>query len=218
GPYLNHSRWEDPVKWDSFGAATVMQYLVTGELLDHGRLPVLTSLALIGAAWILWGLYRTRKMNPADALVLGGAALWLLVFFGRATWGPLLLLLGAVPDLHLHRTIGALHVFLVFLAAIGLVAACGELARRVHIAAALVFVVAALAPMLQERAAYLSANEAGGNAIAGAYAAGQTTIDRVIADVAARGGRVYAGLGTGWGAGFRVGPIPFFALLNMSLV
>ena len=133
GPILNHSRWEGQWKWDSFGAATVMKYLVTGELLDHGRPPVLSLLALLGAAWILWNFYRSRSMKPAHALVLSGAVLWLLVFFGRATWGPLLLLLGATRDLHLHRTIGAVQVFLVLLAAIGLTAVIEPvIATRAH--------------------------------------------------------------------------------------
>ncbi len=218
GPILNHSRWEGQWKWDSFGAATVMKYLVTGELLDHGRPPVLSLLALVGAAWILWNFYRSRSMKPAHALVLSGALLWLLVFFGRATWGPLLLLLGATRDLHLHRTIGAVQVFLVLLAAIGLTAVMSQLSQRVHIAAALVVAVAALAPMIYERSRYLAGNESGGYQMAAAYAAEQNLAERVIADVRQRGGRVYAGLGTAWGARFEVGPVPFFALLNMGLV
>ena len=71
---------------------------------------MLSLLALLGAAWILWNLYRSRRMKPAHALVLSGALLWLLVFFGRATWGLLLLLVGATRDLHLHRTIGAENI------------------------------------------------------------------------------------------------------------
>ena len=57
GPILNHSRWEGQWKWDSFGAATVMKYLVTGELLDHGRPPVLSLLALAG-----------RRLDPVELL------------------------------------------------------------------------------------------------------------------------------------------------------
>ena len=49
-PILNHSRWEQSWKWDSFGAGVVLKALFTGELLDHGRLPVLSLLALLGAA------------------------------------------------------------------------------------------------------------------------------------------------------------------------
>src|SRR5205085_9730868 len=54
GSNINHSRWEAVWKWDSFGAGHVLKLLFTGELLDHGRLPVLTLLALAGAALFYW--------------------------------------------------------------------------------------------------------------------------------------------------------------------
>ncbi len=62
---LNHSRWEQSWKWDSFGAGVVLKALFTGELLDHGRLPVLSLLALLGALLILWRLYRERRLAGA---------------------------------------------------------------------------------------------------------------------------------------------------------
>jgi hypothetical protein len=102
-PILNHSRWEQPWKWDSFGAGVVLKALFTGEVLDHGRLPVLSLLALLGSLVILWRLYREHRLTTAEVFVLSAAVLWLLVFFGRPTWGPLLLLLGATRDLHRRR-------------------------------------------------------------------------------------------------------------------
>jgi hypothetical protein len=234
GPILNHSRWEQPWKWDSFGAAAVVKMLLSGELLDHDRLPVLSLLALAGAAGICWSLYRSRRRSnvgqasrPAQYMagreacptfVIAGALFWLLVFFGRATWGPLLWLLGATPDLHVHRTIGAVQVFLVLLAAMGLVEVCKLLAERVHVAAAIVAAIAILSPMLYERSQYLARNEARGYQMAGAYAAEQGTVEAVIENVRQTGGRVYAGLGTTWGPKFNIAGIPFFAFLNMALV
>jgi hypothetical protein len=218
GPILNHSHWEQPWKWDSFGAAAVMKMLLSGELLDHDRLPFLSVLALAGAAGICWSLYRSRRLAPAQWFMIGGALFWLLVFFGRATWGPLLWLLGATPDLHVHRTIGAVQVFLVLLAAVGLVEVCRLLAERVHVAAAIVAAVALVSPMLYERSQYLARNEARGYQMAGAYAAEQGTVDAVIENVRQAGGRVYAGLGTTWGPKFNLAGIPFFAFLNMALV
>src|SRR4029077_16900983 len=102
----------------SFGAGVVLRALVTGELLDHGRPAVLSLMALIGAVLVSWRFYKTRKLPAAQGFVLCAAVFWLLVFFGRPTWGPLLMLIGAMRDLHLHRVVGALHVFLVLLAAI----------------------------------------------------------------------------------------------------
>ena len=48
---INHSRWEPSWKWDSFGANQVTKLLFTGELLDHGRAPAFTLLALLGVAF-----------------------------------------------------------------------------------------------------------------------------------------------------------------------
>ena len=217
-PFLNHSRWEGQWKFDSFGAAAVLKMLLTGELLDHDRPPVLTLLAVVGSLSIAWAFWRLRKLMRMERFLLGGTVLWLLLFFGRATWGPLLWILGAVPDLHLHRTIGALQLFLVLLAAHGLTALWNALSRRVHVGAALAVAILAAAIMCRERARYLAQNEEGGNRIQSAYAAEQPAMDAVIANLRQAGGRTYAGLGTTWGPQFSVAGIPFFAFLNMSLV
>ena len=127
-------------------------------------LPVLSLLALLGAVLILWRLYRDHRLPAPEGFVLSGAVLWLLVFFGRPTWGPLLLLLGAVRDLHLHRVVGAVHIFLVLLAAIAMEAGWRAIgAPRVRSWAALLLTLMVLAPMLQERARYLARNETDGN-------------------------------------------------------
>src|ERR1051326_5317741 len=82
---INHSRWEPVWKWDSFGAGTVMQWFVTGDLLDFGRMPVLTVLAVSGA--LLWfRRSRREEPDPAHVFIALGATLWLLFFFGRPFW------------------------------------------------------------------------------------------------------------------------------------
>lgn len=215
---LNHSRWEPVWKWDSFGAAVVLKSLVTGEVLDHGRLPVMSLLALLGAGLILWRFYKTRRLPAAEAYVLAGAVLWLLVFFGRPTWGPLLLLLGVTRDFHLHRVVGAVQVFLVLLAAIAMETGWRELSRRGYVAAALLLTLVALAPMLQERARYLALNETQGTEMLIAVDSEQAVLNAAIGSAKLAGGRIYAGSGLGWGAKFQTGNIPFFAFLNMDLV
>src|SRR5260370_29508424 len=64
GSNINHSRWESVWKWDSFGAGAVLKWLFTGELLDHGRLPVLTLLSLAGAGLFAWN-WRQRRPTSA---------------------------------------------------------------------------------------------------------------------------------------------------------
>ena len=75
--HINHSRWEPAWKWDSFGAAQVTRWLFGGELLDHGRLPVLTLLALVGAGLFAWNRLRGRNSaarTPGDAGKVPGRA------------------------------------------------------------------------------------------------------------------------------------------------
>jgi hypothetical protein len=218
GPILNHSRWEQSWKWDSFGAVVVLKALFTGEVLDHGRLPVLSLLALLGGVVILWRLYREHRLPAPEGFVLSAAVLWLLVFFGRPTWGPLLLLLGATRDLHLHRVVGVVHIFFVLLAAIAMETGWRQLARRGYAAGALLATLVVLAPMLQERARYLARNEADGTEVMIAVDTEQGVLDAIVGNVKQTGGRVYAGGGLGWGAKFQIGNIPFFAFLNTELI
>ncbi|HEV2446955.1 MAG TPA: hypothetical protein VGS58_13585, partial [Candidatus Sulfopaludibacter sp.] len=116
---VNHSRWEFAWKWDSFGFGQVLQWLLTGELLDHGRLPVLTLLAFGGAGWFFWLSYRRRESDPAHGFVLLAAGVWIAIFCGRPLWGPLLEVLGISKDVQLHRVIGGAQIFLILLAAVG---------------------------------------------------------------------------------------------------
>ena len=65
-PLINHSRWEQPWKWNSFGFVEVVRQLLTGGLLDYGRPPVLTLLA--AGAVALWGLsLGTRRWGGTRA-------------------------------------------------------------------------------------------------------------------------------------------------------
>src|SRR5260370_28976830 len=72
-PILNHSKGEGAWKWDSFGAPAVLKMLVTGELLDHDRPAVLSLLALVGALWLGWTLYRELRLPTTQWYVLSGA-------------------------------------------------------------------------------------------------------------------------------------------------
>ena len=89
---------------------------------------------------------------------ISGAALWILLFFGRPFWGPVLWLFAATPDIHLHRVLGAAQIFLVVLAAIGLAAIWNELSRRVHVAAAVAATLVLFYPMVRERGEFLEMN------------------------------------------------------------
>ena len=218
GAWINHSRWEQLWKWDSFGAWQVLKMLFTGELLDHGRVPALTLLAAMGGAAWWWDRRRGQKIPAAWRFVTYGAGFWLLLFFGRPFWGPLLKLLGASEDVPLHRLIGGVQAFLVLLAGIGLAALWREAARRWRVAAAAALTLVLLYPMARERAHFLANNAAWGKRSLEAYAANRTSIEAAIANVRERGGRVYPGLAAQWGGKFKIGDVPFYGFLTTAHV
>ena len=202
GAILNHSRWEPAWKWDSFGAATVLQYLLTGKLLDAGRLPVLSLAALAGLVIVI---RRWRTASPAGQFAVAGALLWVLISFGRPFWGPALWLIGISPDMQLHRVIAGAQMFLLLLAGLALGELCRTLRERRLTALAAVIVLAALAPPVWERTAYLRDNAAWGRANLAAYEAAAPALNATIDLVKARGGRVYAGVPAGWGGAHKIG-------------
>jgi hypothetical protein len=154
---INRTPQDQSWKSDSFGAGQVLEWLVTGRILDSGRFPILSLLVLAGLI-VLWRRFFTpRGMEFAAKFVLAGAAFWTLLFFGRPFWGPALWLLGVTPDFHLHRVLGGAQVFLVLLAAIGLAAIWRELSRRLHLAAAVGATLLLFYPMVRERGQFLRA-------------------------------------------------------------
>ena len=114
-PYMNRSVWEKPEKYDSYGYEWVLGALVRGELFDFGRFPWLTC-------WLAWAWRFACGVGGMSAIAYLAVlfVLWLLLYFGRPTWGVLLDLLPMSRDLHLHRLIGGVHLGAVFMAGVGL--------------------------------------------------------------------------------------------------
>ena len=205
GGYFNISPYLDRAKYDGFGAGPVLTWLVTGDLFDHGRWPVLT---------MLFGLGLAVAVVVRDALALrvtAAGAVLLILYFGRPTLGPFVDLLPMHEGLLLHRFIGGFE-----LAAVPLIGVGGgflfDLASRrlplrpVALAAATLFVI--LAPALAERWAFYGQNTAWLQQTAVALAAdadAKTIIDRIATG---RPGRAYAGLRANWGATLDFG-LPF---------
>lgn len=80
---------------------TTFNWLADGDLLDYGRLPVLTVLLALEVSSTL--LARTR-------LALALLVLWLAVCLGRPTWGRLADLLPIEEEPLSHRFIGGVPV------------------------------------------------------------------------------------------------------------
>jgi hypothetical protein len=214
---VNHSRWEAPWKWDSFGAPHLLGALVSGRLLDGGRGPWLSILCLAGTLAAVW-----RVRDPLPRRLIALATLWLALFFGRQTWGRLLLLAGVPGDLPLHRLQAAFELAAVLLAAWGtdrVVRAAGAASRALGWALAAgaagccLFIGA-------ERAAFLSEGARWGDESLAAFEASRADLEASLADVRAivaeRPGRAAAGLAAGWGGQFKVGAVPFYAFLTRA--
>ena len=84
---------------NGYGARQVLDWLVTGQLLDAGRLPVVTMFAALGLAlaWLAWS-------GDADArALLTALAVCLLFAFGRTTFGSLAEVIPGSADLFFRR-------------------------------------------------------------------------------------------------------------------
>ncbi|MCG8455638.1 MAG: hypothetical protein MI919_05100, partial [Holophagales bacterium] len=218
-PRINQSRWEPGWKWDSHGAPEILSWLWRGELLDAGRFPILSLLALLGASVVGWQL-RAGRSRPAATFTLAGAALWLGLYFGRPTWGGALELLGLGPLTHLHRLIGGLHFFLLLLAALGLVGVWRALAAhpRAGRPLALVATLLLITPAVLERLSFLGQNRTWGETNLQAHRAEAASL-AVALDLAEQApGRVFPGLAAGWGGDFRVGWVPLSAHLSQRRI
>jgi hypothetical protein len=207
---------------NGYGARQVVDWLVSGQLLDHGRLPVVTVFAAVGfgLAWLAWS-------SDADArALLVALAVCLLFAFGRTTFGSLADLIPGSADLFFRRFMMGVQLAALLLAGRGAawLAAHGLrlLGARVRrwppglaAAAVLLAAIAVLAPAWLQLGAY---DRHDGAAIAAQRRADDTQgaeLDRLVAMIERDGGgRTYAGMPSNWGAEFTVGTVPVFKYLE----
>jgi uncharacterized membrane protein len=212
---VNRSRWEAPFKWDSYGAPVILEELAAGRLLDSGRLPVLTVLLGLSVAA---AAFSARDVVARRLLALSFT--WLALFFGRATWGHLMLLVGIPATFHGHRLQAAFELAAVLLSAWGTDALLRAAWRRSRNGAAglALLVAAGLSILVSDRAAFLRENtrwgaenrravETEGDSIRASLTEARTILGE-------RPGRISAGKAATWGGTFRVGSTPFYSFLT----
>jgi hypothetical protein len=203
--YVNVTPYLDPAKYDSYGAGPILSWLLSGELLDHGRLPVLTLLLATGAV----AAALTRARSPLLALTL--FTLWLVLYFGRPTLGPLIDLLPMSDGLFLHRFVGGVDIFAIVLMGFGggwLWQRAAVSSSGARVAAAGVACLLLFAPALGERWAYYAQNADWMRQTVAALEADADAKTVLAALGAQPQGRVYAGLRANWGQTLDFG-IPF---------
>ncbi|MDI6591851.1 MAG: hypothetical protein QME61_02880 [Patescibacteria group bacterium] len=213
--YLNRSIWEEPVKYDSFGHIRVVGDLLVGNLLDYGRFPSLTIFFFSGIIIILiLGLFfKEEKYRFLISLTI----IWLILYFGRKTFGNLFNILPFSQYLHLHRFIGGFHFGAILIIGTGL-AQLWQLIQK-HFSKftflALIIFLTFLLPIYIERARYFKKNadwKTENQIIFSQSKSELSEIKETLKSLAP--GRVYAGLSATFGnyPYYRIGFVPFYAL------
>jgi hypothetical protein len=211
---------------NGYGAGRVLGWLVSGQLLDAGRIPVITAFAGIG---LLVACARCRRDANARALVVA-LAVCLILSFGRTTFGALVNLIPGSGDLFFRRFMMGVQLVALLLAGIGaawtgraLWALCAPRWRGAVVgfnrAAPAVIALAAIVLVLTPAWLQLRSLD---NRTATAIEAQRTAqavqggqVDRLVAAIQHRGGgRVYAGMPSNWGMSFTVGAVPVFKYLE----
>ena len=209
--YVGESPYDAAWKLDSFGAQTILEWLRTGELFDHGRWPVFTLVAAAGAASTLLIQRRSRFLALALFLV------WLVLYFGRSVWGPIADHIPVGSMLLFHRFIGSVDIAAILLMGLGFEAiwiACTMLPWRLATTAAIAAgCVLLLAPALVERQAYYADNARWMNDVTRAYTADRD-FQRIVATLRdLPPGRTYTGLRSNWGDRLRLGQVPLYRVM-----
>lgn len=196
GNYHNTSVWDPIWKFDSYGYAEVLKNLFNGDLFDFGRLPILTLFVFVG-------LFR---LQPFSLLFI----FWLLMYFGRATWGSLIDLIPGMSDFHLSRFIVGVHIAGLFLIPIGFewILSKTKLILCVSLVPFVLFVV------YPQTLRYATHNDFLINRA-------NTDFTKISADTNSllltvnslllkHPGRVYFGRGGNWGKNFKVAETPYY--------
>ncbi len=211
---------------NGYGAGRVIAWLVSGQLLDAGRIPVITVFAGIGLGV---ACARARRDASSRALLVA-LALCLILSFGRTTFGGLVDLIPGSGDLFFRRFMMGVQLASVLLAGIGAAWSGrtiwslssrgwpGRLLQPNRTAPA-VFAMAAMTVVLAPAWLQLrsldnrSATTIEAQRTADAIQGGQ--VDRLVAVIRqGGGGRVYAGMPSNWGMSFTVGAVPVFKYLE----
>jgi hypothetical protein len=213
------------IYYDSFGAAQIIRWGVSGALFDDERFPVVSILVLVGTVVAL----KEARRREAPRAVLGAGLLSLLLFFGRPTLGPLLDLMPGAEDLFFRRFVSGVHLAGLYLAGLGLVWIAGHArsrlrrvsahgVRRGAVAITTVLTALLLAPGFIERAVFA----ARGTPWMEEQQAAERTEGAAFAALVARAeregpGRIFGGHRSGGDAGDRIGFVPTYAVpLNLG--
>jgi hypothetical protein len=225
-----------------YGAARVLGWLGSGQLLDHGRLPVVTAFAAIGLALA----FARWRSEPGSRAIVVALAACLLLSFGRTTFGSLVAVIPGSGDIFFRRFMMGAQLAALLLAGRGAAWCAGRVWNgfewlvlrrhlpppaalrrrvamrwanprmgRVRTALAACAMIVVLAPAWLQQQSFDRRNADHIAAQRRADATQGAQLDRLIALIQANGGgRVYAGMPSNWGTDFTVGSVPVFKYLE----
>lgn len=212
---------------NGYGAGRILSWFVSGQMLDAGRVPVVTVFAAIGLAV---ACYRCRKDETSRALLVLFSGC-LILSFGRASLGSVVDIIPGSQDLFFRRFMMGIQLAALLLAGIGaawcwpatwsgirrMLASQGERWRlpptdgSISGVAACVAAVAVLAPAWSQLLAFDNRNATAIERQQRADSVSGGEVNRLV-DTAKRegGGRIYAGMPSNRGMDFTVGAVPVF--------
>jgi len=243
-PVLADNRWAGESAYlegwwrNSFGAGRVLWWLISGQLFDAQRIPIVTFLLDIGIATCI---IRFRSDERARSL-LAVWALSLVLFFGRDVVGWLFALIPGGDEILLSRFVMGVHLGGLYLAGVGGVSlartasavlgrdssATPDVTRHRWLAGAGALLVSVSLCVVWLERAGTAAREARGIAgQASADANDGAAFDRLVTMAMQHGpGRIYAGTcgavdpfvycsDLTWGFGYRIHAVPgYMAVAN----
>jgi hypothetical protein len=220
--YVSPSIWEKSTIFNSFGAVAVLTNLFTGNLLDYGRVPVLTILFFLAALAVI-----SQWKKEQYRMVFLVSVFWLVLYFGRFPWGFLIDSLPLSSHIEFVRFICGFHLWAIFLigAGLSLIVEWSEhylqkksLFRtpsfKIPVFIGIVFLLI-LTPVLLERATFYENNAQWKTETQNAFLAKSSEIS-AINDTLNNlpPGRVYAGLYADFGNDpyYKIGSVPLYAV------
>lgn len=154
--FLNSSELLDPRLYDSHGHSAVLKGLFKGHIFDFGRFSSFTILVFIGFGICIYRSSRELYLIPVIIFIL-----WLLLYFGRPTWGSLTNLLPFSDNILMFRFIGGVHLGGILLIAVALGFSWRWAVSKSNIwysVAALILTLALLIPVFIDRQSTIAAN------------------------------------------------------------
>ncbi len=250
--FHNISVWDPIWKFNSYGAGEILKNLFNGDLFDFGRLPILTLLTFIGFfaalgkdagrhAFLrlatLFGIRAdrgngerlgrdTQNAVPTSAYFPFAFLFifWLLMYFGRTTWGGLIDLVPGIKEFHLSRFIVGVQLAGLFLAPIGinellkLGTKCLGLLKLPYKLSFVVLVGFVVLSVYPQTIRYASHNDVLIRQANDNYQKVESDVDELLQTLhalqASQPGRVFAGRGGSWGRDFRVAETPYYLHLS----